>query len=127
VRLVPALDTLAAVSEDSIRNLIATFGAAWNDHDLDAALALTTEDVVFESTGPSPDGVRSVGRDAVRAAWAPIFADEAAHFDAEELLVSGDRATQCWTYRWADGRVRGIDLFTIRDDLVAEKLSYVKG
>jgi ketosteroid isomerase-like protein len=115
------------VSEASIRTLLEAFGAAWNDHDLDAALRLTTEDVVFESTGPSPDGVRSVGRDEVRAAWAPIFADEASHFDAEELIVAGDRATQCWTYRWADGHVRGIDLFTIREGLVAEKLSYVKG
>ena len=71
--------------------------------------------------------MRSVGRTEVRAAWEPIFRDEASHFDAEELIVAGDRATQCWTYRWADGHVRGIDCFTVRDGLVAEKLSYVKG
>ncbi len=114
-------------SDSQIVKLLETFGNAWNDHDLDTALGLTTEDVVFESTGPSPDGVRSVGRAAVRAAWEPIFGDEAAHFDGEELIVSGDRAVQCWTYRWAGGHVRGIDLFRIRDGLVAEKLSYVKG
>jgi ketosteroid isomerase-like protein len=107
--------------------LLEAFGNAWNTHDLDAALALTTEDVVFESTGPSPDGMRSVGRAAVRAAWAPIFADAAAHFDGEELIIAGDRVTQCWTYRFADGHVRGVDVFRIRDGLVAEKLSYVKG
>lgn len=107
--------------------LLEAFGNAWNDHDLDAALALTTEDVVFESTGPSPDGTRSVGRAEVRAAWEPIFNNTASHFDGEELVIAGDRVTQCWTYRWADGHVRGIDLFRIRDGLVAEKLSYVKG
>ena len=115
------------MDEGAIRALLEEFGQAWNDHDLDRALALTTDECVFESTGPAPDGVRSVGRDAVRAAWAPIFADAAAHFDGEELVVQGDRATQCWTYRFAGGHVRGIDFFRLRDGLVAEKLSYVKG
>jgi ketosteroid isomerase-like protein len=115
------------MDDAAIRTLLEDFGQAWNDHDLERALAMTTEDCVFESTGPAPDGLRSVGRDAVRAAWAPIFADAAACFDDDELVVAGDRATQCWTYRFADGHVRGIDFFRLRDGLVAEKLSYVKG
>jgi uncharacterized protein (TIGR02246 family) len=115
------------MDEAEIRALLDTFGRAWNDHDLEAALALTTEDVVFESTGPAPDGVRSEGRGAVRAAWEPIFGDPSSRFDGEELIVDGDRAVQCWTYRWADGHVRGVDVFRLRDGKVAEKLSYVKG
>jgi uncharacterized protein (TIGR02246 family) len=115
------------MSEAEIRSLLEAFGTAWNDHDLDAAIALTTEDCVFESTGPAPDGQRSEGRVAVRAAWEPIFADADAHFDGEELIISGDRVVQCWTYRWGDGHVRGIDVFRVRDGKVAEKLSYVKG
>ncbi len=115
------------MDRDAIEQLLTEFGTAWNDHDLDAALALTTPDIVFESTGPAPDGTRSEGRDAVREAWAPIFADTASHFDGEELIVDGDRVVQCWTYRWADGHVRGIDVFVLRDGLVAAKHSYVKG
>jgi ketosteroid isomerase-like protein len=115
------------MTEAEVRELLSAFGQAWNDHDLDAALALTTDDCVFESTGPAPDGERSVGHIAVRAAWAPIFRDANAHFDGEELIIDGDRAVQCWTYRWADGHVRGIDVFRLRDGKVAEKLSYVKG
>ncbi len=115
------------MDESAIRALLEAFGAAWNDHDLDRAIGMMTEDCVFESTGPAPDGVRSEGRDAVRAAWAQIFADDAAHFEGEELVVAGDRATQCWTYRFADGHIRGIDFFRLRGGLVAEKLSYVKG
>jgi ketosteroid isomerase-like protein len=115
------------MDEAAVRALLDLFGQAWNDHDLDAAVALTTDDVVFESTGPAPDGERFAGRAAVRGAWEPIFADAAARFDGEELIVAGDRATQCWTYRWADGHIRGIDFFTLRDGKVAAKLSYVKG
>jgi len=115
------------MDESAVRALLDEFGKAWNNHDLDAALALTTDDVVFESTGPAPDGDRFEGRAAVRGAWQPIFTDAAASFDGEELVVAGDRATQCWTYRWADGHIRGIDFFTLRDGKVAEKLSYVKG
>ncbi len=32
-----------------------------------------------------------------------------------------------WRYDYGDGHVRGVDLFTVRDGRVAEKLSYVKG
>jgi ketosteroid isomerase-like protein len=115
------------MSDAETRDLLTAFGQAWNDHDLDAALALTTDDCVFESTGPAPDGVRSEGRAAVRAAWEPIFRDATARFDGEELIIQGDRAVQCWTYRFADGHVRGVDVFRIRDGKVTEKLSYVKG
>jgi len=32
-----------------------------------------------------------------------------------------------WRYDWADGHVRGIDVFRVEGTLVAEKASYVKG
>ncbi|MCU1452401.1 MAG: hypothetical protein JWN46_547 [Acidimicrobiales bacterium] len=109
-------------------DVIERFGEAWGAHDLDATLALTTDDVVFESTGPAPDGERFVGQDAVRAAWEPIFADAAATFTVEDTYCeSVDRVVQRWRYDWADGHVRGVDLFTVSDGLVAEKCSYVKG
>jgi ketosteroid isomerase-like protein len=104
------------------------FNAAWNAHDLDGALALTSRDCVFESTSPAPDGVRHVGRDAIRQAWAPIFEDTNSRFTVEDSFVAGDdRLVQQWRYDWADGHIRGIDVFVVRDGLVAEKLAYVKG
>ena len=50
--------------------VVEAFGAAWADHDLDAALAMVTDDCVFDATGPAPDGTRCVGVDAIRAVWA---------------------------------------------------------
>jgi ketosteroid isomerase-like protein len=107
--------------------IVEAFGAAWGAHDLDATLALVTEDCVFESTEPGPDGTRHEGRDALREAWRPIFADPGANFDAEETFAAADRVVQRWRYTWVDGHIRGVDVFRVRDGLVAEKLSYVKG
>jgi ketosteroid isomerase-like protein len=54
-----------------------------------------------------------------------------ARFEAEEVIVSGSRATVLWVYRkLGNGQpwhLRGVDIFTVRDGKVAAKLAYVKG
>jgi len=118
--------TGAAVTIEALE-VVERFGAAWADHDLDGALELVTEDCVFDATGPAPDGVRHVGRAALRQAWDPIFSDRASRFEAEETFAAGDRVVQLWRYTWDGGHVRGVDVFRVRDGKVTEKLSYVKG
>jgi ketosteroid isomerase-like protein len=109
------------------RQLVEAFGAAWADHDLDAAVSFLSDDCVFDATGPAPDGARSVGPDEIRQAWKAIFDDASSKFEAEETVACGDRVIQQWRYSWADGHVRGVDLFKVRGDRITEKLSYVKG
>ncbi|HEY7007466.1 MAG TPA: nuclear transport factor 2 family protein [Jatrophihabitantaceae bacterium] len=106
--------------------VVERFNAAWDAHDLAAALALISPDCVFESTSP-PDGSRAVGTEQIAAAWQPIFDDVSSRFTSEEVFGSGDRIVQLWRYEWTDGHVRGVDVFRLRDGLVCEKLSYVKG
>jgi ketosteroid isomerase-like protein len=107
--------------------VVVAFGETWANHDLDGAVALITEDCVFDNTDPAPDGTRYVGRDAIRSAWAPIFDDATSRFEAEETFGVDDRVIQLWRYSWSDGHVRGVDVMRVRDGQVAEKLSYVKG
>jgi ketosteroid isomerase-like protein len=107
--------------------VVEAFGAAWAAHDLDAALAMVADDCVFDATGPAPDGSRHAGRDAIREAWQAIFDDRDSRFEAEETFAGGDRVVQLWRYTWAGGHIRGVDVFRVRDNKVAEKLSYVKG
>jgi len=108
-------------------DVVTAFGDAWGSHDLDATLALVTDDIVFDATGPAPDGTRHVGKDAVRAAWVAIFENTTSVFTAEETFAADDRVVQLWRYDWGDGHVRGVDVFKVRDGLVSEKFSYVKG
>jgi ketosteroid isomerase-like protein len=107
--------------------VVEAFGGAWADHDLDRALSMMTDDCVFDATGPAPNGARHVGKDAVRRAWQAIFDDPDSRFEPEETFAAGDRVVQLWRYSWAAGHIRGVDVFSVRDGLVAEKLSYVKG
>ncbi len=111
----------------STAEVVAQFNAAWNDHDLEAAIALTSHGCVFEATSPAPDGERFVGHDAIRAAWKPIFDDHASRFTVEESFTAGPRLVQRWRYDWENGHVRGVDVFTVEDGKVTQKLAYVKG
>lgn len=113
---------------DDTLEIIDRFNAAFNRHDVDAIMALMTEDCIFENTSPAPDGERYEGQAAVRGMWERLFAASPnAYFAAEDIFASGDRATVRWRYEWGSGHVRGVDVFRVRDGKVAEKLSYVKG
>src|SRR5260370_21616756 len=54
------------------------FSDAFNQHDVQAGMALITQDCVFENTYPPPDGERFEGQEAVR------------HFSEEFFLSSPD-------------------------------------
>ena len=108
------------------------FNEAFNRHDVDAVMAAMTDDCVFENTSP-PGGQRYEGQAQVRAAWEAFFAaSPTAHFDAEDVIVTGDRCIVQWRYTWtgddgASSAVRGVDVLRVRDGKVAEKFAYVKG
>lgn len=119
-------------SEQATRKAIDAFNATFNRHDADALAQLLTEDTVFEDTSPAPDGQRVEGRSNVVAYWREWFErNPDAKFDAEEMIVSGDRAVVRWVYRKVRNgqpwHLRGVDIFTVRDGKVAAKLAYVKG
>jgi ketosteroid isomerase-like protein len=119
-------------NDDATRAIVDRFNDAINRQDLAAVTALLADDTIFENTAPPPDGTRIQGKAAVTAFWEKWFAgNQGARFDAEEVVVTGDRCVVRWVYRKTrDGKpwhLRGIDLFTVRDGKIAAKLAYVKG
>jgi uncharacterized protein (TIGR03086 family) len=143
-----AIGPRAAVTGDPQANLLAAFGrdARWGPNhacltrfmvalgrgDVDAMLALVTDDVVFETTTP-PDGERFTGKDAVREQFVTMFANTVDPvFKDEATFHTGDRAAGQWTYSWTNpdgsaGHVRGVDVVRFRDGLICESAAYVKG
>jgi ketosteroid isomerase-like protein len=133
----PQGDLLAAFGRDPEWGAphagLARFSEAFGRGDVDAIMALTTDDCVFESTGPAPDGVRHEGAAAIRTVWDELFGGTTEPaFLEEESFVCGDRAVLRWRFEWRDadgvpGHVRGVDVLRLREGMVCEKLSYVKG
>jgi steroid delta-isomerase-like uncharacterized protein len=107
---------------------IARFNEAFNQHDVEAVMRLMTDDIVFENTS----GGRFEGHAAVRGVLTRAFElMSMGRFDTEGMFAAGDRCVVLWTYTFNTaeperGHVRGVDVFRVRDGLVAEKFSYVK-
>lgn len=118
--------------ESAVRVVLA-FNEAANRHDVRAMMALMSEEAVFENTEPAPDGAVYRGRAAIEAYFNGFFgASPRARFDIEDIYGLGRHCVMRWRYEWTDadgreGHVRGVDLYLVEDELIREKLSYVKG
>lgn len=118
--------------ESGVR-LVLAFNDAFNKHDVAEMMKMMSEDCVFENTDPAPDGTVYSGKEAVTQFWDDFFRNSPnAHIEIEEIFGMGFRCVMRWKYGWVDstgnkGHVRGVDIFKIKEDLISEKLSYVKG
>ena len=125
-------EQMAKSPQQATRTAVERFNEAFNRHDADALGTLLTEDTVFEDTSPAPDGRRVEGKAGVVTFWREWFMRNTdARFEAEEMIVSGNRVTVLWVYRkMRNGQpwhLRGVDIVTVRDGKIAAKLAYVKG
>jgi predicted SnoaL-like aldol condensation-catalyzing enzyme len=118
--------------EAGVRTVIA-FNEAFNQHDVPAMLALVSDDCIFETASPAPDGTPLTGKRAITDYYAEFFARSPdAHSKAEQAFGFGYRCILLWHHTWIDAagiqqHVRGADIFRVQDGLIREKLSYVKG
>ena len=109
--------------------VVLEFNEAFNQHDVAGMMQRMTDDCLFENTDPAPDGTAYAGKEVVTQFWQDFFRESPqAHIEIEEAFGLGNnRCVMRWKYTWADGHVRGVDIFKVRDGLISEKLSYVKG
>jgi ketosteroid isomerase-like protein len=109
--------------------VIKRFNDAFLQRDSTQLVDLVAEDCVMESAQPAPNGSRYEGYDACLRFWQELIADPNGSFQPEDVVVSGDRATIRWRYRFGDGdedSVRGVTLIHVRDGKILEALGYVK-
>jgi len=116
-----------------METLLQAFADAFNRHDLDSLMSMMTTDCVFQaSAGNAVDGERHHGQQAVRAAFAAVFAQYPdAHWGGARHFVTGDRGVSEWTFTGTSKQgtrveVTGCDLFAFRDGRIAVKNSFRK-
>ena len=118
--------------ESAIR-LALEFNKAFNKHDIAGMMQLVSDDCIFENSSPAPDGASYSGKEAVTRFLEGFFRESPqARVEIEDIFGLGLRCIMCWRYEWKDssgntGHVRGIDIFQVKDELIFQKLSYVKG
>lgn len=107
--------------------------AAFNARDLDGLMGCMSSDCAFHgAAGPEAEGTVHRGREAVRAAYAAIFAafPQAAWTEGTHA-VAGDTGLSTWRFVGTTGAgaavdVRGCDVFAFDGELIALKDSYRK-
>jgi steroid delta-isomerase-like uncharacterized protein len=114
------------VDADGVRELIERYNGGWNAQDLDTIASLHAPDIVFEN---HTAGERAEGAEAVREHIAAIFRNNPdLQFSTRSLQAGEDFAVCEWTATVTkDGRRLewdGVDVFPLRDGLIARKDVY---
>jgi ketosteroid isomerase-like protein len=114
---------------DEAAEVVRRFIAAFQSKDAAAVPDLVAPDCIMEAMQSAPDGLRVEGYEANVAFWQAMVADPNGSFEIEDVIISGDRATNRWRYRFgagAGGSVRGVTLIRVRDGRIVEALAYAK-
>lgn len=123
-----------SLSRKEIESALREWNLAWDNHDLEGVLKLFHEEVLFENW----TGGKALGKDAVRKAWTPWFANHGGfRFNEEETFI--DEQEQKVLFRWQlewpstergfEGRRekrRGVDVLHFQNGKIIKKLTYTK-
>ena len=118
------------LSRAELEALVIAFTDAFNREDLDGVMAFLAADAVYDQF----DGVRAVGKAAIREAFVPQFRGDygTMRFVTEDLFVdaAAGKAMISWTCTLEAGELkrgwRGLDLLHFEGRLVKEKHTYAK-
>ncbi len=122
------------LSREEMERVLTEWNLAWDNHDLEGVLKFFHDEVLFENW----TGGKVLGKEALRKAWAPWFANHGGfRFSAEDLFI--DEAEQKVLYQWRldwpssekgfEGRPerrRGLDIIHFREGKIIGKFTYSK-
>ena len=113
-----------------LEKLVIDFTEAFNREDIDAVMSCFAEDALYDEF----NGVRSIGRAAIRKAFEPQFAGAYGRmrFHTEDLFldVAAGKALIRWTLTLEEdsraGAYRGLDILHFKLGMLVEKHTYCK-
>jgi ketosteroid isomerase-like protein len=122
------------LSRKEIVEALSRWNEAWDNHNIDGVMELFHDDILFENW----TGGRAQGKEALRKAWTPWFANHGGfRFTGEDTFI--DEKEQKVLYRWQldwpstekgfEGKPEkrwGVDVMHFKDGLIIQKLTYSK-
>jgi ketosteroid isomerase-like protein len=115
------------MSIEATQALAARYGAAWAEHDLDAIIAMHTDDTVFHLHGVREP---ATGLAAAREAFAATFAQSPdLRFEKSRVYIGDEHFVS--EYRMSgnsEGKpfaCEGVDVIAVSDGLIARKDTYL--
>lgn len=118
---------------ESAMRVVLEFKDAFNKHDVPGMMALISDDCHFENAGPVPDGAVHSGKEPITQYWQSFFEDfPHANIEIEDIFSLAERCIMRWKLGWTDSAGedkynRGVDLFLVREGIICEHMSYIKG
>jgi len=118
--------------ESAIRAVV-EFTEAFNRHDAEGMGRLLSEDCIFEDASLGSEGASLRGKASTTGMLRELFEDRpTVSLGVEEVFGQGSRCVLRWKRGWieangSEGRLRGVDIFKVRNGLIYEVLSYIKG
>jgi ketosteroid isomerase-like protein len=118
--------------ESAVR-VVLDFNEAFNRHDIEGMMQLVSDDCVFEHMEPAPDGAVYNRKEAATQFWHDFFNEyPQVHVEIEDIFGHSIRCVLRWRYDWVDKagdkrHIRGVDIYQVKNGIICEKLSYVKG
>jgi len=117
------------LSREEIKNAMKQWNLAWDHHDLESVMTLFHDELLFENW----TGGKVMGKEALRKAWTPWFANHGGfRFIEEETFI--DEKEQKVLYRWQlewpssekgyEGKTekrRGVDVIHFQDGKIIKK------
>jgi predicted SnoaL-like aldol condensation-catalyzing enzyme len=118
--------------ESAIRTVL-EFQQVFNRRDAPRMMELVSEDYIYESSNPAPDGSLYEGKEAAAKFWREFFLKApSASVEVEEVFSTGMRCIVRWKYSLSNSvlgedSIRGVDIFRVRNGAICEQISYIKG
>jgi ketosteroid isomerase-like protein len=118
---------------ESALRVVLAFNEALNRQDVEGMKQLLSDDCVFESADPAPDGAAYDGKEPIAQYWRDFFRKvPQAQIKIEDAYGFGDQCVKRWRYQGGDAdaqteQMRGVDIVKVKDGLICELFSYVKG
>jgi steroid delta-isomerase-like uncharacterized protein len=105
---------------ESPTRAVLSYKEAFNNRDVDAILALLSEDCIFE---PAQNGLILKGKAAIKTYLTEFFTKlPDKKLKGIDIFQAGFHVV----FRWELDGKRGVDIFDFREGLISEKLSYQK-